>query len=102
MDALRIRIVESGGFAGLRKERAVETERLPARRRVTIERLIERATFFELPARLVSGLPDVIQYRVRIEDETRAHEVLFDDEQAPEPLRTLVLQLLGAGDEAEE
>ena len=88
--------MESGGFAGLRRERAVETERLPARRRVTIETLVERATFFELPARLVSGLPDVIQYRVRVEDAERAHEVLFDDEEAPEPLRTLVVQLLGA------
>jgi hypothetical protein len=68
---------------------------------VTIESLIERATFFELPPRLVSGLPDVIQYRVRIEDETRTHEVLFDDEEAPEPLRTLVIQLLGANDETE-
>ena len=94
--------MESGGFAGLRKERAVETERLPARRRVTIERLIERATFFQLPARLVSGLPDVIQYRVQIEDETRIHEVVFDDEEAPEPLRALVLQLLGADDETED
>lgn len=94
--------MESGGFAGLRKERAVETERLPARRRVTIERLIERATFFQLPARLVSGLPDVIQYRVQIEDETRIHEVLFDDEEAPEPLRELVVLVLGADDETED
>jgi hypothetical protein len=91
--------VESGGFAGLRKERAVETERLPARRRVTIERLIERATFFELPERLVSGLPDVIQYRVRVEDVDRVHEILFDDEQATEPLRELVVLVLGEGAE---
>ena len=62
---------------------------------MTIERLIERATFFQLPARLVSGLPDVIQYRVQIEDETRTHEVLFDDEQAPEPLRELVILMMG-------
>lgn len=88
--------MESGGFAGLRRERAVETERLPAPRRVTIETLIERATFFELPDRLVSGLPDVIQYRVRVEDAERVHEVLFDDEEATEPLRTLVVLLLGA------
>jgi hypothetical protein len=91
--------VESGGFAGLRKERAVETEHLPAHRRVTIETLVERATFFDLPTRLVSGLPDVIQYRMRVEDATRAHEVLFDDEQATEPLRLLVVQVLGSVDE---
>lgn len=88
--------MESGGFAGLRRERAVETARLPERRRVTIETLVERATFFELPEILVSGLPDVIQYRMRVEDSQRAHEVLFDDEQATEPLRELVVLVLGA------
>ena len=92
--------MESGGFAGLRRERAVETARLPTRRRVTIETLVERATFFELPEILVSGLPDVIQYRMRVEDAERAHEVVFDDEQASEPLRTLVILLLGSREEA--
>ena len=88
--------MESGGFGGLRRERAVETERLPVPRRVTIEGLIERATFFELPARLVSGLPDVIQYRVRVEDLERIHEVLFDDQVATEPLRLLVVEVFEA------
>jgi emfourin len=91
--------VESGGFAGLRRERAVETERLPERRRVTIESLVERATFFELPERLISGLPDVIQYRVRVEEAGRVHEILFDDEQATEPLRELVVLVLGRNEE---
>ena len=91
--------MESGGFAGLRRERAVETERLPERRRLTIESLVERATFFELPEHLISGLPDVIQYRVRIEDADRVHEILFDDEQATEPLRELVVLVLGRAEE---
>jgi hypothetical protein len=59
-----------------------------------LEELVERSTFFELPGRLVSGLPDVIQYRVRVEDHERAHEVTFDDEHASEWLRTLVLKVL--------
>lgn len=59
-----------------------------------LEELVERSTFFELPVRLVSGLPDVIQYRVRIEDRERAHEVTFDDEHASEWLRTLVGKVL--------
>ena len=91
--------MESGGFAGLRRERAVETERLPERRRVTIETLVERAEFFELPSRLVSGLPDVIQYRVRVEESQRTHEILFDEQRATEPLRELVVLVLGKPEE---
>ena len=59
-----------------------------------LESLIERSTFFDLPVRLVSGLPDVIQYRVRIEDAGRVHEITFDDEHATELLRSLVVQVL--------
>ena len=92
--------MESGGFAGLRRERAVETETLPKRRRAMLEKLIERSTFFELPVRQVSGLPDVIQYRVRVEDAERVHEVTFDVEHATEPLRTLVGQVLKEGERA--
>lgn len=91
--------MESGGFAGLRRERAVETERLPERRRVTIESLVERAEFFTLPESLLSGLPDVLQYRLRIEEERRSHEIVFDDQRATEPLRELVVLVLGPSPE---
>jgi hypothetical protein len=87
---VRIRIVQSGGFAGLRRERVVETDGLPRELRETLEGLIESATFFSLPARLASGLPDVIQYRVRIEESARIHEVTFDDQTGGEALRSLV------------
>ena len=87
---MRIRIVQSGGLAGLRRERVVETERLPDAGRETLEGLVRTAAFFELPARSVSSLPDVIQYRVRVEWSGRSHEVTFDDETASQPLRDLV------------
>lgn len=87
---MRIRVVESGGLAGLRRERVVETDRLPRERRNVLEELIATATFFALPARLVSGLPDVIQYRVEVRDAARAHVVAFDDECGNEDLRSLV------------
>ena len=87
---MRIRIVQSGGFAGLRRERVVETDELPQGLREALEGLIESTTFFSLPARLVTDLPDVIQYRVRVEKAARIHEVTFDDESATEAMRTLV------------
>ncbi len=93
---MRIGIVQSGGFAGLRRERVVETEELPQRLREALEALIESATFFSLPTRLASGLPDVIQYRVRVEARARIHEVTFDDESATEALRSLVERVFEA------
>ena len=91
---MRIRVVQSGGVAGLRREFAVETEGLPGAARDALERSVEAAAFFELPARHLSGHPDVIQYRIRVERPGRAHEVTIDDETASEALRALVSQAL--------
>ena len=91
---MRIRVVRSGGFAGLRLERAVETERLPDGERVEVERLVIEARFFDLPERAVSGLPDVILYRVRVETETRSHEVTTDERSASVALHALVERVL--------
>lgn len=91
---MRIRVVQSGGFAALRLEHAVETERLPHAERVEVERLVIEAHFFDLPERAVSRLPDVIQYRVRIETRERAHEITTDERTAPAPLFALVTRVL--------
>ena len=87
---MKIRIVQSGGLAGLRREHVVETDRLPEAGRVAIEALVHTSTFFDLPTRQTSGLPDVIRYRVSVELSGRTHEVTFDDTTASEPLRDLV------------
>ena len=58
--------------------------------REAIEALVRTSAFFALPERVVSGLPDVVQYRVTIEQAGVAHEVRFDDETATEPLRALI------------
>lgn len=94
---MRIVIVQSGGVAGLRRERVVETEQLGDAGRDEVERLVQSAEFFALPARRLSGLPDVIQYRVRVEDAGQTHEATFDDQTASEPLRELVARAFGEG-----
>lgn len=94
---MRIQVVRSGGFAGLRREHAVETDQLSPDARVEIERLVAEARFFELPERQTSGLPDVIQYRVRVEVEGRTHEVIADDRTAGGALATLVARVMGMG-----
>ncbi len=76
---MRIRVVQSGGLAGLRSEHELDTDQLPAEAREALARLIEGLAFFTRPPQPASKLPDMIHYRVRIEEGARAHEVTFDD-----------------------
>ena len=90
---MRIRVVQSGGIAGLRSEHIVDTEQLPSEEQEGLARLLDGVAFFGLATNRVSKLPDMIQYRVRIEEGDRAHEVTFDDGCGETPLLELVEQV---------
>ncbi len=76
---MRIHVVQSGGIAGLRSEHDLDTDRLPVEAQQRLAQLVQGVAFFALAPRRSSHLPDMIQYRVRIEQGERAHEVQFDD-----------------------
>jgi hypothetical protein len=76
---VRIHVVQSGGLAGLRREHELDTDALPEDARESLSRLVQGIAFFSQASARVSKLPDMIQYRVRIEEGDRAHEVTFDD-----------------------
>jgi len=76
---VRIHVVQSGGLAGLRREHELDTDALPEEARQSLTKLVQGVAFFGLPSARVSKLPDMIQYRVRIEEGDRVHEVTFDD-----------------------
>lgn len=76
---MRIHVVQSGGLAGLRREHELDTDALPEEARQSLTKLVQGVAFFGLPSARVSKLPDMIQYRVRIEEGDRVHEVTFDD-----------------------
>ena len=87
---MRIRVVQSGGIAGLRFEHELDTEQLPAEVQQRLTQLVQGVAFFALRPVLASRMPDMIQYRVRIEEGERAHEVTFDDGCGEAPLLELV------------
>lgn len=87
---MRIRVVQSGGLAGLRSEHELDTDLLPEETRERLAQLVQGVAFFALSPKQVSRLPDMIQYRVRIEEGARAHEVTFDDGCCEAPLLELV------------
>jgi len=83
-------VVQSGGLAGLRREHDLDTDALPEEARLSLARLVQGVAFFGLASVRVSKLPDMIQYRVRIEEGDRAHEVTFDDASGDTSLLELV------------
>jgi len=87
---LRIHVVRSGGIAGLRSEHDLDTELLSSVDRERLAGLVHAVAFFGLERERSSRLPDMIQYRVRIEEAGRSHEVLFDDGCGEPPLLELV------------
>ncbi len=89
---MRIRVVQSGGIAGLRSEHELDTERLPGGAQQRVRDLVQGVAFFGLAPALFAPahMPDAHQYRVRIEDGARAHEVAFDDACQQIPLLELV------------
>jgi hypothetical protein len=82
--------VRSGGIAGLRSEHDLDTEQLPSADRERLAGLVHAVAFFGLAPERSSRLPDMIQYRVRVEEAGRAHEVIFDDACGEPPLLELV------------
>jgi hypothetical protein len=76
---VRIHVVQTGGLAGLRNEQRLDTESLPVEQQRRLTQLVHGVSFFSLEPRRCSRLPDLIQYRLRIEEGDQAHEVQFDD-----------------------
>jgi hypothetical protein len=87
---VRIHVVQSGGLAGLRREHDLDTDALPEEARQSLTDFVQGVAFFGLASARASKLPDMIQYRVRIEEGERAHEVTFDDASGDTSLLELV------------
>jgi len=68
----------------------VETRSLPPEQGRELERLIGEAGFFSLPASRLTRLPDVLQYKVSVEDGARRKEITFDSESGEAALLDLV------------
>jgi hypothetical protein len=103
---MRIRIVQSGGFAGLRREKVVETSGLPAPERAALERLVETSGFFALPARQAPAAGgggagahrDARQFDVEIEDGAgRRHAVRLSEHTTGGALKDLVDRVWATG-----
>lgn len=67
-DELRLRFVQSGGFAGWRSEYEADETTLPPDEVTTLRRLVREANFFKLPDQVTNGDPisDLYDYTIWI------------------------------------
>jgi len=66
---MKIHYERSGGFAAITLRRSLDSADLPAADLRRLESLLQKARFFELPARIASpdGGPDRFHYRLTVE-----------------------------------
>jgi hypothetical protein len=95
---MRIRLERSGGFAGVKLSSSVDTEKLSPDDARQLRKIVEGATFFELPNVIKSSrpIPDRFLYRIQIEEGGRTKEVEVDEASLPNQLKPLVERLLEA------
>ena len=96
---MRIGFRSDGGIAfipGLSRPTSFTLEELPAEDRFHLEKLLEEARFFTLPAQVGSPPgPDRRSYDVTVQTENTSHSVRFT-EPIPDPAQSALVTFLGA------
>jgi hypothetical protein len=92
---MKIDFERSGGFAGMLVQLSVDTGSLPPAEADILHQRVQKANFFDLPARLDTpkGAPDQFQYVLTVEEGARRHTVETSDGAAPASLRPLLRDL---------
>ena len=99
---MRVEFQVSGGIGflpGLAAPRAIDVDALPEDDRRRLNRAVDEARFFTLPARVPAprGAADFQTYQITIEDGARRHTVVVSDPVAPAPLQKLIDLLRSLG-----
>ncbi|NLX08453.1 MAG: hypothetical protein GXY36_02240 [Chloroflexi bacterium] len=94
---MRIHVVRSGGFSGIRMEGEVDTGRLPESVAEELRTLLTEANFFALPSDLTTLTrgADQFNYEVTVEDDSgQVHTVTTNEAGIPPELRALAHTVL--------
>lgn len=92
---MRIYYERSGGFAGLRQEITLDSQSIDAEEAGELQKLVEQAGFFDLPARITAPGTgaDQFQYRITVESGPRRHTVEAGEASIPAALQPLLDRL---------
>ena len=91
---MRVSVIRGGGFGGLVRTTAADTERLAPADRDKLTALVRQSGLLDAPALEGPGLPepepDRFTYTVTVEDQGQRHEASFPERSLPEPVRNLI------------
>src|SRR5215467_5128348 len=92
---MRIEFTRSGGFAGMRVAKVLNTDEMPEAEALALKELVKSAEFFDLAESesLPSRGADRFQYDITIESDGRTHTVKADEGAIPPALAPLVKRL---------
>ncbi|HVP24804.1 MAG TPA: protealysin inhibitor emfourin [Methanomicrobiales archaeon] len=92
---MKIHLVRTGGFGGMRREVSTETESLAREEGESLERLVRDSGFFALPEKFPRPAKgaDYFTYTITVEDGTRNHTVEVAQPSVPGSLRPLIRDL---------
>ena len=99
---MKVTLVQSGGFGGLRSTTTADTESLAPDEAKELAGLVDAAGFFELPDEI--GIPpkhaDRFQYRIAVGDGTRDRTIRMSEKALSDPLKELVRWVQDTGTRA--
>ncbi|PSB09593.1 hypothetical protein C7B76_25085 [filamentous cyanobacterium CCP2] len=88
---MQVSFTRTGGFTGIPLNITVDTRSLPFDRANQLRHLVERASFFDLPAALPApALPDRFQYEITAQKGDRQHTVTVSEATIPATLKPLI------------
>lgn len=92
---MRIDFERTGGFAGMRLAAAIDTETFPADQSAALQKLIDEAHFFDLPAKIPTppNVADQFNYRVTIKSASKRYTVEVGETSASPELQALLQEL---------
>lgn len=89
---MRIVFERTGGFAGIKMTKEIDTASLPVEEINQLRQLIDAADFFHLPTTLTSKSPqpDRFRYRITIQDSDQEHTVVMSEQALAGTLKPLI------------
>jgi hypothetical protein len=93
---VRIEVERSGGFAGIRSSRSVDTNRLTAPEAAEWQRLVDAADLAALEGPARNPAPDRFRYVISIDDGDRRRRATLDEEDLNHGRRELVDRVMTA------
>ncbi len=89
---MRILFERTGGFAGIKMAKEIDTANLATEETNQLRRLIDEADFFHLPTPLTSKSPqpDRFRYRITIQDSNQEHTVVVSEQALAGTLKPLI------------